>query len=429
MWRKIKYIFTHCVAGFQSKGCHTMEIRKSLSLQHLGYLDDVVLVAALCLGLYIRWAHSQDMAVLLMAFMGLVILTVTAALVYYFSMQTIGISIARLWIGCLLGVISFPEADIYPSELLQNVHEVMNILLIISLVLRSLWVMVSRLLHLTKPQPKLINYMDCLEMIGMATSTLVVGKDFLSISLLIFALFLVISTVQTRSFLGLLDLIVLTVITSSVFFPKLLNVLVNPYGLILFFWRMSFEPLVDLYFSGLSTLERWYPLLQRSKFTQRLLILAIATFQLAFFVIHSKQIPSHKEWFIVVPLFAVFGFIWMCYHLVFLVTCWQLSAKMADCNLTYSSLEGEARNMNKIMAAKGIRHFSLISQRLAFVTLLTTILLGGISWTTKTPLSVGFWMIVLPTEICVISLLWEMGAKLGGTCVGYGIVAPALYRK
>ena len=85
--------------------------------------------------------------------------------------------------------------------------------------------------------------------------------------------------------------------------------------------------------------------------------------------------------------------------------------------------------MNKIMAAKGIRHFSLISQRLASVTLLTTILLGGISWTTKTALSVGLWMTVLPTEICVISLLWEMGATLGGTCVGYGIVAPALYKK
>ena len=406
-----------------------MDFRKSLGWRHFAYVDEIVLVAALCLGLYTRWAHSQDMAVLLIVFMGLVVLAVTAALVYYFSTVAIGLSVLRLWVGCLIGVISFPEADIYTNELLLKIHEAMNILLITSLVLRATWTLMERFLHLVPQQPKLLDRLDTLEMMGMATSSLVIGKDFVSISLLVLGLALTITAIRTRSFLGLMNLVVLIVITTLVFFPKLLNVPANPCGLLLFLGRVSLQPVADLYFSGLSTLERWEPLLRRSKLLQRLLILTAVTFQLTFFIIHAKQMPNHKEWFVVVPLFAAFGFVWVCYHLVFLVTCWQLSGKIAECNLTYRSMEETSRNMNRIMAAKGVRHFSLISQRLVFVTLVTTILLAGIGWQTKTALSVSLWMIVLPIEICLISLLWEMGASLGGTCVGYGVVAPAIYRK
>ncbi len=66
-------------------------------------------MVALCLGLYTRWAHSEDLAILIIAFFGLFVFAISCALIYYFSMEEIGFSLSRLWIGCLLGVVSFTD--------------------------------------------------------------------------------------------------------------------------------------------------------------------------------------------------------------------------------------------------------------------------------------------------------------------------------
>ena len=49
-----------------------------------------VLMVALCLGLYTRWAHSEDLAILIIAFFGLFVFAISCALIYYFSMEEIG---------------------------------------------------------------------------------------------------------------------------------------------------------------------------------------------------------------------------------------------------------------------------------------------------------------------------------------------------
>ena len=93
---------------------------------------------------------------------------------------------------------------------------------------------------------------------------------------------------------------------------------------------------------------------------------------------------------------------------------------------TYTDLAEKSRSLHRIMASKGVRHFSLISQRLVLVTVASSIILGLLGWTMKTPLSLSLLCMVVPLETAVMSLLWEMGSELGGTCIGYALVAPAL---
>ena len=104
-------------------------------------------------------------------------------------------------------------------------------------------------------------------------------------------------------------------------------------------------------------------------------------------------------------------------------------SRITECNLTYQNLNDERKNMGRIMASKGVRHFSLISQRLICITLLTTIVLGGLSWETKKPYSLAMILLVLPVECMTLSLFWYLGDNLGGTATGYAVIAPVTGQK
>ena len=65
-------------------------VKRNLSVRYFGYVSNVVLMVALCLGLYTRWAHSEDLAILVIAFFGLFVFAISCALIYYFSMEEIG---------------------------------------------------------------------------------------------------------------------------------------------------------------------------------------------------------------------------------------------------------------------------------------------------------------------------------------------------
>ena len=89
--------------------------------------------------------------------------------------------------------------------------------------------------------------------------------------------------------------------------------------------------------------------------------------------------PYHKEWFVVVPLFAVCALVWIGFHALFFASIWQLMNKISDCNLTYISLADDQRDMLQIMSSHGVRHLALIVQRLTAVTLVTTLIIGAVS--------------------------------------------------
>ena len=105
-------------------------LKTNLSVRYLGQLSNVILAVALSVGLYNRWLYSAQIAILLVALLGLVVFTVSCILIYYYSYETFGYCLARLWVGCLLGVVAFSEQYDHSSE------DVMNILLISCLIMR-----------------------------------------------------------------------------------------------------------------------------------------------------------------------------------------------------------------------------------------------------------------------------------------------------
>ena len=258
-------------------------VKKNLSVRYFGYVSNVVLMVALCLGLYTRWTHNEDMAILVIAFLGLFVFAISCALIYYFSMEEIGFSLSRLWIGCLLGVVSFNDQA---HVRYGTMEEVMNILLMSSIGIRCFWNVLERLMHLSPADPPLFNKLEILEMLGMAIAALICDSQFIAISLLIVSLSLTLISIRLKSYLGVINLLCIIFMAGLLYFPKILRIPVNPFGLIVFIARLAFEPMIDLYFNGLTLLERWQPFLSKSTFSRRFSI----------FVVISIQVCTHNVW-------------------------------------------------------------------------------------------------------------------------------------
>lgn len=408
------------------------QIEKSMSdskskipLSYLGYLPSVVLVVALGLGLYTQWQYTENKIILGFAVFGFFIFAVSCALQYYFHFEVLGQTLLHLWLGCILGIIIF--ADQKKIEFIMS-QEVMNILLLTSGILTWCWNVLERLLHTVKHEAKMFTRVQILESVGLMISTLVTGKDALSFSILVVAFNINLASIRLKSFFGLLSFAVMLCISTLVIFRDI-SLTGNYYGLGCFIARHSFEPFLDLYFSGLTTLQRWQCFFSLSKLLRYSFVMLIFALNITTGAVIGKLSANHKEWYVVVPLTVVFACIWLCFHLTYFITCWKLMTKITECNLTYISLTDERKNMSRIMASKGVRHFSLISQRLICITLLTTIILGGLSWETRTSYSLALVLLVLPIECMTLSLFWYLGDNLGGTATGYAIIAPVTGQK
>lgn len=410
-----------------AKGDDMVDHKAKANLTYLRYLPSVVLVVALGLGLYTQWQFTQNNVILGFAILGFFVFAVSCALRYYFNFELIGQTLLHIWLGCILGIIIFADQKEIAFVMSQ---EVTNVLLVTSAVLTWCWNLLERMLHLVKHESKMFTTVQILESIGLMISTLVTGKDALSFSLLVLAFNVNLASIRLKSFLGLLSFIAMVCVSVFVIFQQV-ELSGNFYGLACFAARHSFEPFIDLYFSGLTTLQRWQGFFNLSKFLRYIFVLAVFAFNIATGAVIGKLSANHKEWYIVVPLTVFFACIWLCFHLTYFITCWKLMSKITECNLTYNSLTDERKNMSRIMASKGVRHFSLISQRLICITLLTTVLLGGLGWETgkDKPYSLGMILLVLPIECMTLSLFWYLGDNLGGTATGYAVIAPVTGHK
>lgn len=393
---------------------------KAKHLEYLSFLSTLIMVVALGLGLYTQWQVTENSAILVISLVGLLVFGLACALQFYFHYPYVGRALFHIWLGCILGIIVFSEEKEIQYMMPQ---EVMNILFITSLCVHCFWTILQRALRLYEHRPSLYSQTEVLEGTGLIISTLITGNDAVAISLMVCAVFCNLVAIRLKSYLGLLNFVGLLCLAVFVFY-KDLSISVNLFGLACFIGRHSFEPVIDLYFSGLSTLERWESFFRVSKFWRHVTIFFIFILNLVTGGIVGRLSANHKEWFIVVPLFVVFAVLWLSFHFLSFVTCWKLMNRITECNLTFASLPDDNKNMNQIMASKGVRHFSLISQRLICITVVTTVTLMGIGWTTRTAYSLSLISILLPIECLTLSLFWELGASLGGTVTGYAIIAP-----
>lgn len=81
-----------------------------------------------------------------------------------------------------------------------------------------------------------------------------------------------------------------------------------------------------------------------------------------------------------IPGFCLFGLFWSICHVIVLITIWGFHTKLSECQKAWRAQRSSSRSLEQVMASRGIRHFCLISERLVFFSILSTVILGAVSW-------------------------------------------------
>lgn len=94
------------------------------------------------------------------------------------------------------------------------------------------------------------------------------------------------------------------------------------------------------------------------------------------------QLGDLELWYLVIPGFCLFGLFWSVCHVVLLITVWGFHTKLSECQKAWRAQRsgGRGRSLDQVMASRGIRHFCLISERLVLFSLMSTAVLGAVSW-------------------------------------------------
>lgn len=347
-----------------------------VSIRYLGCVSTVNLLVAICLGLYARWESTAEPVLLVIFILALFVLGIASILYYYFGMERLSFGLFHLWLGFLLGLLGFlnnPSKD-------DLKEEVSRYMLIASMVLRALWALVERLCGCTRQRPALLTSAETLELIGFAVaSTTQVVHASMSLIVLALSVASILVDLRMKSFLALPNLVCFAVLSAECFF-KSLRVPTNPFVLACFLSRLVCEPLLDLYFSGLSVTERWSPFLSRGGLWRRLSLLPLLAVEITFLVLAAFKTGDLDRWYIMIPGFVACSVFWIICHVVFLVTLWGFHNKLSDCQRVCVAQRANPGALDRVMTSKGMRHFCLVSKRLVLFSLVSTVVLGALSW-------------------------------------------------
>lgn len=394
------------------------------SLRWLGYLSGLNLLIALCLGLYVRWEMTAESTILVIFVLALLVLGVASILHYHFNMEKVSLSLLHLWFGFLLGLLCFINTTAIRADVKEQAA---NYLMLASMALRTLWALLERLFGCARYRPAFLTSAERLELAGFATaSTVLLIQKSLSVMVLVVALATVMIALRMKALLALSNLVCFAVITGVVFF-KSLNISTNPFALACFFSQLICDPLLDVYFSGLSVTERWQPFLVWRGLWRRLSLLPLLLLEVTFIIVAAQKLTDLDQWYLMIPGFVVCALFWAICHIVFVITVWGFHTKLSDCQRLCLAQGSGVSGLDKIMASKGMRHFCLISERLVLFTLLSTVALGALCWQVSSSIFVSMFLLVLPLESLFHGLFYELGNSLGGTCVGYAVVIPTNY--
>lgn len=92
------------------------------------------------------------------------------------------------------------------------------------------------------------------------------------------------------------------------------------------------------------------------------------------------QLGHLELWYLVIPGFCLFGLFWSICHIILLITLWGFHTKLNECQKAWRAQRSSSRSLDQVMASRGIRHFCLISERLVLFSMLSTVILGAVSW-------------------------------------------------
>ncbi|XP_028287964.1 transmembrane protein 168 [Parambassis ranga] len=425
MCRFLRYCVSHCLhAAITRLEEVNGEVSMWSSVRWLGYLSGLNLLVALCLGLYARWERTAESTLLVIFVLALFVLAIASVLYYYFSMERVSLSLLHLWFGFLLGLLCFLNNPALESDVKEQAA---NYLLLASMALRTLWALLERLVGCARYRPAFLTSAERLELAGFATaSTALLIPKSLSVMVLVVALATVMIGLRMKAVLAVPNLVCFAVITAVLFF-KSLNITINPFTLACFFSQLICDPLLDVYFSGLSVTERWQPFLLWRGLWRRLSLLPLLAVEMTFIILAARKLADLDQWYLMIPGFVVCVLFWAICHLVFVITVWGFHTKLSDCQRLRLSQGAEVTSLDKVMASKGMRHFCLISERLMLFTLVSTAAVAALCWQASSSVFVSTFLLILPLESLFHGLFHELGNTLGGTCVGYAVVIPTNY--
>ncbi|KAL7401826.1 hypothetical protein ABVT39_005079 [Epinephelus coioides] len=400
------------------------EVSMWSSVRWLGYLSGLNLLIALCLGLYTRWERTAETGLLVIFVLALIVLGIASVVYYYFNMERVSLSLLHLWFGFLLGLQCFLNSPALESDVKEQAA---NYLLLVSVTLRTLWALLERLVGCAKYRPAFLTSAERLELMGFATaSTALLIQKSLSVMVLVVALATVMIALRMKALLALANLVCFAVITAVLFF-KSLNITINPFALACFFSQLICDPLLDVYFSGLSVTERWQPFLVWRGLWRRLSLLPLLVVEVTFIILAAQKLKDLDQWYLMIPSSVVCALFWAICHMVFIITVWGFHTKLSECQRVCLSQGSGVSGLDKVMASKGMRHFCLISERLVLFSLVSTVAVAALCWQASSSIFVSMFLLVLPLESLFHGLFHELGNSLGGTCVGYAVVIPTNY--
>lgn len=259
------------------------------SVRCLGYLSSLTLLVAVCVGMYVRWEVTDEQMILVIFILGLFVLGITSILHYYFAMEKASLSLFHLWFSFLLGLLCFLSSPALESNIKELVS---SHLLLGSVVMKTVWALTERICRAVHYKPTLLTSAELLELLGFGiASTAMLFQNSVAIIGLVVALGALIVDLRMKSLLALLNLATFALVTSLVFFHAL-NIAANPYALGCYLGRLLCEPVLDVYFSGLGSSERWLPVLSMGKVWRKLSLLPLTVMELAFFVLAAFKVLS-----------------------------------------------------------------------------------------------------------------------------------------
>lgn len=355
-----------------------MNVRSSIRC--LGYFSTFNLIIAICFGFYAQWKITVEPLFLILFILGLLIFGISSIFYCYFtSERSHGVFHLCLGflLGFLLGLLCFISSPSKEADLLERVSSYM---LIVSMGLRTLWALVARICGCIKHCPVLLTPAEALELTGFALASMtMVASASLSLIVLALAVAMLIVDLRMKSSIAPFNLICFAVV-SALFFFKSLKVLINPYALACFLGSLVCEPLLDMYFSGLSVTERWLPFLSKKGLWRRLTLLPLVSIEMTFLILAAFKMGDLDQWYFVIPGCSVSSVFWIICHVVFLVNLWGFHNKLSDCQRVFVTQTIEPGALDRVMASKGMRHYCLVSKRLVLFSLVSTAIVGALSW-------------------------------------------------
>ena len=383
------------------------------------HVSQFFLVLALGVGIYLKWSLTNDSITLVIIISSIIAVLGAVILLRLFPKKQIGYCLFGLWVGYITSLISF--SSIKSSE--ENILlPYMNIFFVISVFFHFISELLKILCNFSISYNE--HYYIMFVSAGFSIIPIVTGDQYINVLFLLIALLAIKLLLKLKSYLGIVNLIVFMILTVLDVFSRFPNNFIQWNALLTFFANIIISPILSLFLAKEGALDTWEIKVFRKTYLRNLFILCLIPIETFMFVSNLILIRFHKEWFIVLPMYLFFGLVWISFHAILLTICCILSSKITECQRFHDSLENDGRNLNQIMAAKGLRYISLVSHNLLNICLVTTVILYIISWQTRTTMTIANFLLILPLESFVVSLTYQLSTQLGGTCIGYALVVP-----